>query len=123
MAIFLTWFFVKAPGNILNTGRDFLVWGWRFFSIGYFLPRLFAPWHRDITGYGRGFDLQRWIKVWSWNLISRLIGAVMRLIVMGIGLMAEIFLILATIFVFVFWLVIPFLIPAFFVIGIVTMFI
>ena len=114
---------MKQPANILSTGKDFLLWAWRFFSIGYFVPRLFAPWHRDITGYGRGFDLQRWIKVWSWNLISRLIGAVMRLTVMALGLVAEIFLVLATVFVFVFWLVLPFLIPALMIIGVLTLFI
>lgn len=123
MAIFLSWFFVKEPVKILSTGRDFLIWGWRFFSLGYFLPRLFAPWHRDITGYGRGFDLERWLKTFSWNLISRLIGAIMRMVVMGVGIVVEIFIAFVTMFVFVFWLLIPFLIPAFIIIGILTMFI
>lgn len=123
MAVFLSWFFVRQPGNIIRIGKNFLDWGWQFFSIGYFLPRLLAPWHRDISGYGRGFDLERWIKTFSWNLISRVIGAVMRVFVLLVGILVEVFLFFAFIAIFICWFLIPFLIPAFLVIGILTVFI
>lgn len=121
LVIFLRWFFVKAPFEILHIGRNFLAWTWHFFSIGYFVPRLFSPWHRDITGYGRGFDLKRFLHVWGWNLISRVIGAVMRLITMIVGVLTVAFVILATFFAFLIWYFLPVLIPILFIIGIITL--
>lgn len=113
---------MSSPANIAKIGENFLLWGWQAFSIGYFVPRLFAPWHRDITGYGRGFDLGRWIKVWSWNLISRLIGAVMRVIVMIIGLFVEGVILMVTVLAFFLWLILPVVIPGLIIIGIMTLF-
>lgn len=119
---FLNWFFAKAPMQILELGKNFLRWGWQFFSIGYFIPRLFSPWHRDITFYGRGFDLKRWLHVAGWNLISRIIGAVLRLSVLLAGLIIEALLIASTVLVLVGWFLLPIIIPGFLILGIVSLF-
>lgn len=120
MAQFINWFLVRSPAKIVRIGHNFLLWGWQFFSIGYFLPRIFAPWHRDITGYGRGFDLKRFFHALGWNLISRFIGAVMRLVVMGVGLIAEGLIFVAGVLVLFGWYLLPFIIPFLFAIGFLT---
>ncbi len=119
-ANFLSWFFAKAPIQILQIGRNFLLWAWHFFSIGYFLPSLLSPWHRDITGYGRGFDLKRFLQVLGWNLISRVIGGVMRLVVLVFGLFVELVLVFFIFLVFGVWIFIPLLIPVLIILGILT---
>lgn len=120
---FLNWFFLKAPLEIFQIGKNFTLWGWKFFSIGYFVPRLFSPWHRDITSYGRGFDLKRFLHSLGWNLISRLLGAVLRLLVMLAGLIIEALLIATTVLVLAGWFLLPIIIPGLIIIGIVSLFI
>lgn len=118
--IFLKWFFFSAPKEILAIGGNFVAWGWHFFSIGY-LPRyLFSPWHRDITPYGRGFDLKRIFHVLGWNLISRVIGAIMRVFVIGIGLAAELLILVLAVFFFLFWFVLPVFSLVLIIFGIIT---
>lgn len=105
--IFLHWFFWRAPSQILRAGRNFLLFGWHFFSIGYFPPRLLAPWHRDLTPYGRGFDLKRFFRIFVWNFISRLIGAILRLCVIVLGFIFEGLVATATLVIFVSWYASP----------------
>ena len=117
---FLGWFFVRAPRQIVLAGGNFLLWGWHFFSIGYFLPRIFEPWHRDLTPYGRGFDLKRFLRVFGWNLISRVIGAILRVSVMVFGLLAELLIVVLAGFIFLFWFILPLFAFALIIFGIVT---
>lgn len=123
IASFLQWYFIEAPiFTILPMGKNFLRWGWHFFSIGYFIPRLFAHWHKDITAYGRGFDFRRVLHVLGWNLISRILGAILRIVVLTIGLVVELGIIALTFTFFVLWYAIPGLIVVSFVFGIFMLF-
>lgn len=117
MTFFLRWFYIDEPRRILQTGRNFLIFGWHFFSIGYFLPRLFSPWHRDLSGYGRGLDLKRILHVLGWNLISRLIGAILRIAVIILGIAFETAVAAATLAWFIFWFVLPLASAAFLILG------
>lgn len=86
---FLVWYFVDVPKALFQAGLILVIWIWRFFSVGFFIPRIFSPWHKDITGYGTGFDLKIWLHAFSWNLISRFIGAILRLFFILTGLSLE----------------------------------
>ncbi|MBI4050789.1 MAG: hypothetical protein HY396_02325 [Candidatus Doudnabacteria bacterium] len=119
---FLHWFVIRAPLEILRIGENFWIFGWQFFSVGFFIPRFFAPWHRDITPYGRGFDLKRILRALLWNLISRLIGAVLRLFVMLSGLAFELFVMLATMLAFVFWFLSPIISTVLIIQGLIGLF-
>ena len=119
--LFLQWFFTKAPRQIIELGKNFSAWAWQYFSIGYFLPRLLSPWHRDLTSYGRGFDLKRFLHVWGWNLISRVIGAVLRLFVMAAGLLTQGLIFCLTLLVFIGWFLLPAAVPILLVLGILTL--
>jgi hypothetical protein len=104
---FISWYFVYFPVRILENGRYFAIWCWRFFSIGFFLPRLFSPWHKDITGYGRGFSLSTWSHTLAWNFISRFIGAILRVCSILLGLVMEAVIIVTTIWLFALWFALP----------------
>jgi len=95
----------------MRTGLDLLAWGWNFFSIGYFAPRLFFPWHRDLSGYGRGFDLKRIFHVLGWNMISRVLGAIMRLTVMIFGIVVEVGLVVCWTLIIALWFAAPLAAP------------
>lgn len=113
----MKWFFFIAPRNILLAGRNFLLFGWHYFSIGYFVPRLFAPWHRDVSGYGRGFDLKRFLHIFGWNLISRVIGAILRIFVIALGVVFESAVIGATVLCFFAWYLLPVISAALIILG------
>ncbi len=58
----------------------------RIFSFGLLLRTLFAPWHRDVSPKSwRGFDPLQSVRRIAWNLFSRIIGAIVRLCVVGAG--------------------------------------
>ncbi|MGE5392667.1 MAG: hypothetical protein ACM3NH_02895 [Candidatus Saccharibacteria bacterium] len=86
---FFSWYLLQVPMKLVDSERILVVWIWRFFSVGFFILRVFSPWHKDITGYGRGFDLGVWLHAFGWNLISRLIGAILRLFLIVLGLILE----------------------------------
>jgi hypothetical protein len=102
-AQFFHWYFLEFPMQILHNGRNFMVWCWRFFSIGFFSTRIFSPWHKDITSYGIGFDIQVWAKAMVWNMISRMIGACLRLFFMIFGIALEFFIAVFTLAFFIGW--------------------
>lgn len=117
VAAFLDWFYVIAPRQILRLGGNFLAWGWQFFSIGYFIPHLFDPWRKDITSYGIGFDFKRWLHAMGWNAISRVIGAVIRLVVMGLGVLVEGGILFLAAFLLILWYLLPLVILALLLLG------
>src|SRR3989338_5728863 len=122
MTLFFQWFLLKTPKDILHLGRNFLLWGWLYSSIGFLAKRLFAPWHKDLTSYGRGFDLKRFVQVFGWNIVSRFIGAFLRVFVIAFGLIAELLIAALTAVIFVAWYLGPALIAACLFLGFVTIF-
>ena len=101
--LFLNWYLIEFPLTILDNGKNFLIWAWRYFSIGFFIPRLISPWHRDITSYGRGFELNAWLHAFGWNFISRFIGAILRTGIIAFGLIVEAVILVLVLFCFTFW--------------------
>jgi hypothetical protein len=59
-----------------------------FFSVSLLAATLFAPWRRVIDPYGRGFSPQAFFWTLGMNLVSRLVGAVARVIMIVIGILA-----------------------------------
>lgn len=107
----------------------FLIWqytiGWRwywkrvwfnlrklfhFFSFGILVKSLFSPWKRlVVVGQENGFDIKRFFEDLSFNIISSLIGAVVRSVLILTCLLIAIIYSIISIPLFVIWLVIPFL--------------
>lgn len=119
---FFSWFVARAPAEIIKLTRNFSAWAWNFFSIGYLAKQIFSPWHRDISYYGRGFDLRRFLHTAGWNLISRFIGAALRIVVIATGLVVEAGIAALGIFCFAFWYALPLVSVLFFLAGIFSLF-
>ena len=62
--------------------------------------------------YGRGFDIGRYFVTFFSNLIFRGLGAALRIFLILIGLLVEIFIVFAGIIIFLGWLVLPVLLIA-----------
>jgi len=85
---YLHWQFVLAPQwlsqLIWNLERASL----RFFSITFMLRTLTAPWHKDTMPF-EGGTLTKLVTVIMWNIISRLIGLIIRTTVIIIWLLVQ----------------------------------
>lgn len=115
---FLYWYFLVAAREILRAGGNFLRFNLHFFSIPLLFKTFFAPWRRYSWDYGRGFSVTGHLEVFFSNLISRTLGAIMRLVLISVGLTIELVIFLTGLFVLMVWFALPFLIGLGFWLGI-----
>jgi len=107
--IWVFWYFFEVPKNIISGWRNFLWFGFNYFSIPLLLKTLFSPWKRYSWSYGRGFDIARYFNVFVSNLISRFLGAAMRIVLISVGIIFEIFIFFLGLIIFLGWFLLPFL--------------
>ena len=109
------WQFSEAPAGILRAWKNIILFNLSYFSIILLLKTLFSPWRRYSYSYGQGFDLGRYFEVFTFNLISRILGAIIRICLIILGLLTEIFIIFIGIIILISWL----LLPVFLIIGLI----
>lgn len=109
--IFLQWIifhFFDAPREILKGWRNFLVFNMNYFSVPILLKTLFSYWRRYRWYYPRGLDIGGFLSTYFSNGISRVLGAIVRIILIIIGAFIEIFILIAGVIVFAAWIFAPF---------------
>ena len=104
---FWRWYFIEHPAVILRGWFNFLVFGFNFFSIFFLLRTLFAPFHLYRESYGRGFDLQVWLVAAFSNFVFRVLGALVRALIIIVGLAFEVIALLGGLLVLISWFVLP----------------
>lgn len=104
---FLAWHFFEIPKKILIGFGNFLAFNLNYFSIGLLIKTLFSHWRRYKESYGRGFDPKKYFFVFMGNMISRVLGAIVRIIVIAIGLAFEALILVSGIVSFIVWIVLP----------------
>jgi len=110
--IFFQWMafqFFEVPGSLIKAWRNFLLFNLNYFSIPLLLKTFFSPWRRYKWAYPRGFELGGYLEVFISNLISRILGAILRFFLIILGILAEIFIMFAGMVIFLGWLVLPIL--------------
>ncbi|MFA4998829.1 MAG: hypothetical protein WC514_02305 [Candidatus Paceibacterota bacterium] len=115
---YLSWQFVDVPRNLLKAWGNFLEFNLNYFSITLLLKTFFSPWRRYSWSYGKGFDLGKFFETFFSNLISRILGALMRLFLIIFGIIAEIFIFVIGIIVIFGWIILPFLVIGGFILGV-----
>ena len=103
------WHFSDVAKEILKGWGNFLKFNLNYFSIPLLFKTLFSYWRRYRWSYGRGFNIARYLEAFFSNLISRILGAIIRSFLIIIGLIVEIFLFLTGLIIFLAWLLLPFL--------------
>jgi len=104
---YLFWQFFEVPRNILKGWRNFLLFYLNYFSIPLLFKTLFSHWRKYKWTYPKGLNIGKRFEVLFSNLLSRFLGAIMRIILIFIGLLLEIFLFLIGIIIFLGWLFLP----------------
>jgi len=106
---------MKGWGNIL--------WfNFNYFSVPLLLQTFFAPWRKISWDYEKGFDIGVYLFTFSSNLISRILGAIVRSFLIATGLAVQLVLLFLGGLLFLFWLVLPAMIAAAFIYGIFLLF-
>lgn len=119
---YLLWHYQNALREILHVWRNLVWFTFNFFSISQLLRSYFQPWKRVTEGRGRTFkfeDLAGFIII---NLISRMLGMLIRTSIIVAGLITLTLLVVGIILTYIFWLLAPILLVLSLYYGLVLMF-
>jgi hypothetical protein len=115
---YFTWHYIHAWEEIFHVWLNFLWFIIHFFSIPELFYSLFAPWKRMTEERSQEFrlgDLPAYIII---NLLSRLVGAILRTIILVAGLALLTLTVVMGTLTYIFWLLAPIVIIGGFVFGI-----
>ena len=101
------WHYLEMPKELLRAWKNFLKFNFEYFSIRLLIKTLFFPWRRYQMSYGRGFDIGRFFESFFSNLIFRTLGAIVRSVLIFIGLLAQFFIIFIGVIIIALWLFLP----------------
>lgn len=104
---FISWHFIEAPKFLLQVWKNFIQFSINFFSTPLLLKTLFSPWRRYNWSYPRGFDVMAYFETFVSNFFSRFLGAIVRLVLIILGIIFQIFVVVFGAVVFLAWLVLP----------------
>ena len=107
---YLLWHYSRAFGEIFHVWLNFIWFVIHFFSLPQMIRSWFSPWKRMVEGRGRKWNLEDLAAFIVIGIISRIIGAILRTLVIITGLASLFIAIAGGVAVFVFWLGAPLII-------------
>jgi hypothetical protein len=108
---FIYWYFVTSPKAILKGWRNFLIWGADLFSLSLTAATFLSPWRKTVYPYrAKGLDFNALFDTIVVTNFSRLIGMVIRTLVLIFGLFFEIIIFLVGLVIFLAWFLLPIII-------------
>ena len=106
------WHYSRALREIFSIWKNFVWFVGHFFSIRQLAASWFSPWKRTVTGRGEKWnfeDLAGYIIV---NIVSRIVGTVIRTVIIFLGVVSLIATIISGVIVYMFWILAPFVLIA-----------
>ncbi|HUS52232.1 MAG TPA: ATP-dependent Clp protease ATP-binding subunit [Candidatus Bathyarchaeia archaeon] len=107
ISAYFSWHYVFAPRKLLKIAGNFLTFFYHYFSAGLLVRTFFTPWKRQNIKRERRLTLTNLLHVFSFNLISRSLGAVVRGIVLIGWALAEITTLGFFVILIPSWIIIP----------------
>ena len=111
--IFIDWFlwqYYQMPKFLLQVWNNYFIFATNYFSLTLLLKTFFSPWRRYRWRYPKGFDVGEFFSALISNTFSRILGALMRIVLILLGICLQVFVAVAGLVVFVAWLLVPFII-------------
>ena len=105
---FFRWYFFRMPRVIFKVWTEILAFIVYFFGFFFHLRHFFSPWRKMILQKNRGFVLREFFNVLSFNLISRIIGAFLRFLLIVWGGSALLFVFFSGLLILIIWILLPF---------------
>ena len=118
----LVWQFFDVPRAILIGWKNFLLFNLNYFSVPLLLRTYFSHWHRYSYSYEKVFEFWKNIEVFVFNMMSRIIGAILRTFFIIIGATVEAAIIIIGLIILLIWLVLPFILISGLLFGIKLLF-
>lgn len=115
---YFIWHYGEGLTGVIRAALNALTGFLNYFSILELARTLFSPWHRVSEAYGRGFDPNRFFAIFAGNLISRVLGAMVRSVVVVVGLGVSLGALIGGVLFAAAWLLAPLLIPLLFLWGV-----
>jgi len=105
---FLAWHYTEGVDYYISRWVSLVRWVIHYFSLSLLLKTLFAPWKRLVDeDKSPGFNISRYFETLTFNLISRGIGAVVRLALFFVGLIILFFIFFGGALGLLIWFAIP----------------
>jgi len=107
MVDYIIWHYGRALGSyvrLVRNGRDFILY---YFSIPLLLRTLLSPYKRITEQHTKRFDFEDWAGSIIINTLSRIIGLIIRLIIIFIGLVVFVGFMILSVIGFGIWIASP----------------
>lgn len=108
--LWIKWHFFQMPKFLLGVWKNYILFATNYFSLPLLLTTLFSPWRRNAWRLPKIFDIQEYANVFISNIFSRLIGFILRIVLIIIGVIFQIIVLLFGMIVILAWILIPFVI-------------
>ncbi|NCN12000.1 hypothetical protein GW937_01630 [Candidatus Kaiserbacteria bacterium] len=119
---YLFWHYSRAFMEIFHVWLNLLWFVIHFFSLPQLMRSWISPWKRIVEGRGEKWNLEDLAGYIIIGLVSRIIGFILRTVVITIGLFCLLCTIVAGFAVYAFWIAAPLLIIALVVFGVTLLF-
>ncbi|TSC56576.1 MAG: hypothetical protein Greene071421_118 [Parcubacteria group bacterium Greene0714_21] len=104
---YVVWHFAQMPLEIAKAWRNILLFNLEYFSLPVLLKTLFAPWRKIQFAAGKGFNIAKLLEAAASNLISRILGALIRSVLIIAGLATEAALLATALATLIAWFLLP----------------
>ena len=111
--ILTTWFywhFYEMTNFLLQAWKNYILFTINYFSLPLLVQTLFSPWRRYQWLYARGFDPWQYFETFVSNIVSRVLGAICRVVLIIIGAASQLIVMVLGLFIIMGWLLLPFFI-------------
>ena len=112
LTMWISWHFVEVPKFLLVVWNNYILFALNYFSLPILLKSLFAPWRKYRWNYPKGFNIGEVLSTFASNVFSRFMGALVRIVLIIIGIIFQILVVLAGLLIFLLWIFIPLIIIA-----------
>ena len=104
------WHFYEMPKFLLGVWRNYILFALNYFSLPILLKSLFSPWRKYRWRYPKGFAVGEFVSTFISNSFSRILGAMMRIVLIIAGILFLLFVIVFGLVIFLAWILVPFII-------------
>lgn len=104
---YLEWHFYNQPKAILKAWKNFLLFNLNYFSVFPLIKTFFSPLHQYKWFYPRGLDIPKYLETFFSNIISRVLGAILRTFLILAGIFFGILILIIGFFIFFGWFIFP----------------
>ena len=115
---YVLWHYSGAFQDMIELEKNFLWFGYNFFSIPLFLKTLFSPMFRLTAKVSRGIDVETFFEILVGNIFARIAGFFFRAVVIVFGIAFEVLLLLFFIPFVILWVLLPAVVLALVIAGV-----